>query len=109
MEEGVKCAKPTAMKTRRAAAWGALVGLVIPIAINLALYIDESAIEFFRLFVCLWPGFYLMVAMGVAGSAAYPPAMQVLTLAISLGSNIVLYATLGWFAWLATRVFRHFT
>lgn len=96
------------MKARRAAAWGALVGLLIPIAIN-ALYLDESAMEFFRLFVCLWPGFYLMVAMGVAGPAAYPPAMQVLTLAISLGSNVVLYAMLGWFAWLATRVFRPFT
>jgi hypothetical protein len=91
------------MKPRHAAAWGALLGLLIPIAINVALYVDESSsVRIWRLLVCLWPGFYFIIAMAVAGPAFTPPVIQVLVLVMSVGINVVLYAILGWFA---ARVF----
>jgi hypothetical protein len=86
------------MKLRHAAAWGALVGLLMPIAIYGALYIDESVWGIWPLLVCLWPAFYFIVGMAVAGPAFTPPAIQVLVLVISVGTNVVLYAILGWFA-----------
>ena len=53
-------------------------------------------------FFWLWPGAVLLVAIGVAGPAGAPLAFQVFVLVISLGTNVVLYALLGWFA---ARVF----
>lgn len=90
------------MKPRHAAAWGALVGLLIPIGIYLTSYIFPSitgGIWFFW----LWPGAVLIAGVAVAGPAGTPLAFQVLVLVISLGTNVVLYAMLGWFA---ARVFR---
>jgi hypothetical protein len=87
------------MKPRHAAAWGALIGLLIPIGIYLTAYIfppTESMVEVYILFF-LWPGAILIAGIAVAGPAANPLAFQILVLVISLGTNVVLYAMLGWF------------
>jgi hypothetical protein len=92
------------MKPRHAAAWGALIGLLIPIGIYLTAYIFppmESMVGVYILF-CLWPGAILIAGIAVAGPAANPLAFQILVLVISLGTNVVLYAMFGWFV---ARVF----
>ena len=92
------------MNPRHAAAWGALIGLLIPIGIYLTSYIFSptgSMVELYILF-CLWPGAILMAGIAVAGPAANPLAFQLLVLVISIGTNVVLYAMLGWFV---ARVF----
>ena len=90
------------MKPRQAAAWGALVGFLIPIGIYTTSYIFPSMTGVELWFCLLWPGVVLLVAIGVAGPAGTPLAFQVFVLLISLGTNVVLYAMLGWFA---ARVF----
>ncbi|HSZ23677.1 MAG TPA: hypothetical protein VK782_11050 [Candidatus Sulfotelmatobacter sp.] len=92
------------MKPSQAAAWGAFIGLLIPIGIYLTASIfppTESMVEVYILF-CLWPGAILIAGIAVAGPAANPLAFQILVLVISLGTNVVLYAMLGWFV---ARVF----
>jgi hypothetical protein len=92
------------VKPRHAAAWGALVGLLIPIAITVAVGVDDSLWVIWKLFIFLWPGLYFVIGMAVAGPAFTPPATQWSVLAISVGSNVVIYAML---AWLAARILRH--
>jgi hypothetical protein len=89
------------MKPRRAAAWGALIGLLIPIGIYMTGYIFPLVDAYGWLFL-LWPGAILLVAIGVAGPAATPLALQIVVLVISFGTNVVLYSMLGWFV---ARVF----
>jgi hypothetical protein len=90
------------MNPRHAAAWGALVGFLISIGIYTTSYIFSSMMGVEDWFFWLWPGAVLLVAIGVAGPAGAPLAFQVFVLVISLGTNVVLYALLGWFA---ARVF----
>jgi hypothetical protein len=90
------------VKPHRAAAWGALIGLLIPVGIYLFSYIFPM-IDVYSWLFWLWPGAMLLAGIAAAGPAANPLAFQVLVLVISLGTNIVLYAMLGWFT---AKVFR---
>jgi hypothetical protein len=72
----------------------------------MTLYIFPSMMDAESWFFWLWPGAVLLVVIGVAGPASTPLAVQVLVLVISLGTNVVLYAILGWFA---ARVFHRST
>jgi hypothetical protein len=91
------------MKPRHAAAWGSFIGLLMPIGIYVTMFIFPSVIGLDSWLFWLWPGGILLVTIGVAGPAVHSLAVQVLVLIISLGTNAVLYAILGWFA---ARVFR---
>jgi hypothetical protein len=86
------------MKPRHAAAWGALVGLLIPIAITVAVGVDDSLWAIWKLFIFLWPALYFVIGMAVAGPAFTPHATQWLVLVICVGTNVILYAILGWLA-----------
>jgi hypothetical protein len=90
------------MKPRHAAAWGALIGFLMPIGIYVAMFISPSVIAFDSWLFWLWPGAILLETIGVSGPAATSLAVQVLVLIIALGTNAVLYSMLGW---LVARVF----
>ena len=59
------------MKPRHAAAWGALVGLLIPIAITVAVGVDDSLWVIWKLFIFLWPGLYFVIGMAVYAMLAW--------------------------------------
>jgi hypothetical protein len=73
-------------------AWGATAGLVLPLTFWLAAWLQDGVFPWPQLVVTLWPSSILLFA---TEAFRQPWWWTPLTIALSVGLNVVLYAIIG--------------